>query len=197
MNWLLERLLFLATPLLAAAAPRKKAAAKRTAKRSTAIKGRPMGPRGRKPAAARGALKTATREKGGPKAGRRSAKTAEPAPTPKPPPPPPPPAPRPVAPTGRAILLAPINGQYTDSVYPKFRWLSVGGATRYQVVWSEDPSFTTTQSVLSIATEATVPVEKPLRPNNLYYWRVRGGNDAGWGPWSPSAPFRVMEEPTA
>ncbi len=44
------------------------------------------------------------------------------------------------------------------------------------------------------ATEATVPVEKPLIVGAIYYWRVRGGNDAGWGPWSPVSSFRVLEE---
>ncbi|MCL4489497.1 MAG: fibronectin type III domain-containing protein [Chloroflexi bacterium] len=202
MSWISERLLLAATPLLAAVATRKKTVSKKSAKRPAASKARarPSGTPGtRKPTPVRPSGRAAERGKTGrTKAGRHPAsKGGESAPSPKPPPPPPPPAPRPVAPTGRAILLAPINGQYTDSVYPKFRWLSVGGATRYQVVWSEDPNWGGTLSVLSIATEAAVPVEKPLRPNTIYYWRVRGGNDAGWGPWSPSGSFRVLEEPAA
>ena len=105
------------------------------------------------------------------------------------------PLPKPVAPVGRAILLAPENGKYADSIYPKFRWLSVGGANRYEVAWSERPDFGGSYTVISIATEATVPVEKPLRVGSHYYWRVRGGNEGGWGPWSPGAQFQVLEEP--
>lgn len=104
------------------------------------------------------------------------------------------PAQKPVAPTGRAILLSPENDKFTDSLYPTFRWLSVGGAARYEVVWSEEPNWAQAHPVISIATEAAVPVEKPLRVGATYYWRVRGGNEGGWGPWSTISSFRVLDE---
>jgi len=104
------------------------------------------------------------------------------------------PLPKPVAPFGRAILLVPKDGTYVDSFHPTFRWLSVGGATRYELQWGEDATLGTKYGTVSLATEATVPVEKPLRVGAVYYWRVRGGNDGGWGPWSPISSFRVLEE---
>jgi hypothetical protein len=100
---------------------------------------------------------------------------------------------KPAPPTGRAILISPENDKFADSVHPTFRWLSVGGATRYEVAWSDSPDWSQSHSIISIATEATVPVEKPLRLGVTYYWRVRGGNESGWGPWSSSASFRVLE----
>ena len=100
----------------------------------------------------------------------------------------------PVAPFGRAILLVPKDGTYVDSFHPTFRWLSVGSATRYEVQWGEDTTFGNKHGTVSLATEATVPVEKPLQVGPMYYWRVRGGNDGGWGPWSPTGSFRVLEE---
>lgn len=103
------------------------------------------------------------------------------------------PAPKPAPPTGRAILISPENDKFADSVHPTFRWLSVGGATRYEVAWSDSPDWSQSYSIISIATEATVPVEKPLRLGVTYHWRVRGGNESGWGPWSSSASFRVLE----
>lgn len=104
------------------------------------------------------------------------------------------PLPPPVPPYGRAILLVPKDATYVESLHPTFRWLSVGGATKYEVQWGEDPTLTNKYSAISLATEATVPVEKPLRVGAAYYWRVRGGNDAGWGPWSPVSSLRVLEE---
>lgn len=104
------------------------------------------------------------------------------------------PTPKPVPPIGRAILLVPENDKFTDSQHPTFRWLSVGGATRYEIMWSEDAGFHSAPTIVSIATEATVPVEKPLRIGSTYHWRVRGGNESGWGPWSASASFRVLAE---
>ncbi len=100
-----------------------------------------------------------------------------------------------VAPVGRPILLLPEQGKYADSVNPKFRWLSVGGATRYQVEWGQDPSMANSHTAISMATEAAVPVEKPLTVAEMYYWRARGGNEAGWGPWSMVGSFSVLEEP--
>jgi len=101
---------------------------------------------------------------------------------------------KPNAPFGRAILLVPKDGTYVDSFHPTFRWLSVGGATRYEVQWGEDATLATKYGTVSLATESTVPVEKPLRVGAIYYWHVRGGNDGGWGPWSPISSFRVLEE---
>ncbi len=106
------------------------------------------------------------------------------------------PPPRPVPPIGRAILLSPENEKFVDHFHPTFRWLSVGGATRYEVAWSEEPALTASNALLSIATEATVPVEKSLQLGGTYYWRVRGGNESGWGPWSAIASFHVLEEIT-
>ncbi|MBI5303080.1 MAG: hypothetical protein HY868_13175 [Chloroflexi bacterium] len=101
--------------------------------------------------------------------------------------------PKPIAPSGRAILLSPEGGKFADSVNPRFRWLSVGGATRYQVEWSDKPDLEDSHAITSIATEAFVPVEKPLALGITYFWRVRGGNEGGWGPWSSTASFRVLE----
>lgn len=104
------------------------------------------------------------------------------------------PLPKPVPPIGRAILIVPENDKFTDSQHPTFRWLSVGGATRYEITWSADPAFQPAHTLVSIATEATVPVEKPLRVGELYHWHVRGGNESGWGPWSNTGSFSVLEE---
>ena len=113
-------------------------------------------------------------------------------------PPPQPSAPvasvQPACPIGRAILISPENEKWVDSLHPTFRWLSVGGATRYEIVWGEDPTLTTHHTLQSIATEATVPLESPLQPGKTYYWRVRGGNESGWSPWSEIHSFRVPEE---
>ncbi len=201
MSWIAERLLVLASPLFAAAATGKKKTATKPAKRSV-TRGKSARARTRQPekAPTRATRRAATRGKtaeatSAPRPAGARDKTTVPA-VPAAPVHPAAPtgsAPRPVAPTARAILLAPQNGKFADSIYPQFRWLSVGGATRYEVAWSEDPNFAGAYSVISIATEAAVPLEKPLRPEVTYYWRVRGGNEAGWGPWSPAASFRVLE----
>ncbi len=190
-----QLLLILSAPFLAASAGKKKIAKRATTKKSLPKRTRAA----KKPArvvkkSARPANKSKT-----PKPGARNAKgkkqrlnlplrpaVAQPAPAE--------PLPKPAPPIGRAILLVPENDKFTDSQHPTFRWLSVGGATRYEITWSEDSDFQSAHSIASIATEATVPVEKPLRIGGTYHWRVRGGNESGWGPWSASAAFRVLAE---
>lgn len=99
-------------------------------------------------------------------------------------------------PRGRALLVSPGNEQVVDSLHPTFRWLSIGGATHYEVVWGEDSTLSMPYTLQSVATEATVPRETPLQPGRTYYWRVRGGNAHGWSAWSETHWFRVPEEIT-
>jgi hypothetical protein len=198
----LERLLLLAAPLFAAVAASKKKRATKSAKTNRRAKPARSGfksKRATKPArrGASSASKRPLRSKPGAARGRH-------APPPKPPqkpatkavtpPKPVEPPPKPVQPVGRPILLSPEQGKYADSVNPRFRWLSVGGATRYEVNWSQDPNLVSPYTVISIATEAGVPVEKALTVGVTYYWRARGGNEAGWGPWSNIGSFGVLEE---
>lgn len=193
----LERLLWLMAPLFAAAAAsRKKRGVKPAKKKSRPAAARsPKSRRAEKPArrAARALVrKTLARRNKGALRGR-------PAPPTKPTPKaavtePAEPLPKPVPPVGRPILLSPEQGKYADSLNPKFRWLSVGGATRYEVSWGHDPNLANAYTVISVATEAAVPVEKPLSVGVTYYWRARGGNVAGWGPWSNVGSFSVLEE---
>jgi hypothetical protein len=211
MNSILEQLLVIASPFFAVVATGKK----HTAKKSTAkrvAKPKPTTRAKKSTAPKKVAPKKVVKAKPAEskpvpspkKAARPSAPTkAEPRKGAAPPKPEPkaasvpqplPPAPKPVRPAGRPILLSPENGKYADNVNPKFRWLSVGSSTRYEVVWSQDPNLINGYSIVSVSTEATVPVEKPLAVGVTYYWHVRGGNEAGWGPWSMPASFSVLEE---
>lgn len=196
MREILERWLVFSTPLLAATTADKKQKTRQPVRRRAAPKVAQSAQLGRARKTARRAARKSP--------ARRTKPAVRAAPSPKVQPQKPgaiaeqpqslEPLPKPAAPIGRAILLSPENGKYADSVYPKFRWLSVGNATRYEVAWSEKPDLSDGHTVISIATEAAVPVEKPLRIGGSYYWRVRGGTEGGWGPWSPLASFTVLEE---
>ncbi len=196
----LSRLSLLATaPLLAVAKTSKSRRRAQTHKRKSSLGARRA--RRAKSQPRRAARTPVRQRKPHPRTAARQTPRAPQKPVPKvviPPSPPAaaePPA-KPMAPIGRALLLSPENEKFADSLYPTFRWLSVGGATRYEIAWSEDSNFVTSHSIFSIATEATVPVEKPLRAGATYYWRVRGGNASGWGVWSATASFRVLAEAT-
>lgn len=106
------------------------------------------------------------------------------------------PPPRPLeAPIGAPSILLPKDGISASSLTPILRWMYVGGATQYEVEWSPDANFGRGRSVSVVAqqTAITLDASNQLKPSTNYKWRVRGGNDAGWGPWSHAASFRSPE----
>lgn len=71
----------------------------------------------------------------------------------------------------------------------------VGGATQYEVEWAPDAIFGRGRSASVVAQQTAITLDSSnqLKPATNYKWRVRGGNDAGWGPWSNAASFRSPE----
>jgi hypothetical protein len=72
----------------------------------------------------------------------------------------------------------------------------VGGATRYEVEMSRDSHFGRGHgtTIVSLQTAITLDASQALQPGTLYQWRVRGGNDAGWGPWSSPESFKAPDK---
>jgi hypothetical protein len=88
-------------------------------------------------------------------------------------------------------LFSPLPGEAAESLTPSFRWFYVGGARHYELVWSPDANFHRQHILLTNQTAASLPVEQTLEPDTVYAWRVRGGNEGGWGPWSTTRVFRT------
>jgi hypothetical protein len=107
------------------------------------------------------------------------------------------PPPRPVeAPIGAPSILVPKGGLPITSLTPILRWMYVGGATQYEVEWSPDAQFGRGHSVSQVAQQTAISLDETneLKPATNYRWRVRGGNEAGWGPWSPPESFRSPDK---
>lgn len=107
------------------------------------------------------------------------------------------PPPRPLeAPIGAPSILVPKAGLPIASLTPIMRWMYVGGATRYEVEWSHDAHFGRGKSITLVSTQTAITLDaaNELKPGTLYKWRVRGGNDAGWGPWSSPESFRSPDK---
>jgi hypothetical protein len=104
------------------------------------------------------------------------------------------PPPKPQAPISAPGVFSPRGNQAVESLTPSFRWFYVGGATRYEVAWSQDVHFHKANTLISDQTAAFLDAEHALLPGATYVWRVRGGNEGGWGPWSEAASFSAPEE---
>jgi hypothetical protein len=103
-------------------------------------------------------------------------------------------APKLSAPIQAPALFSPRPGEFAESLTPSFRWFYVGSASHYELVWSLDARFHKAHILLTNQTLASLPPEQALVPGVSYVWRVRGGNDGGWGPWSEARAFTTPEE---
>jgi hypothetical protein len=98
------------------------------------------------------------------------------------------------APAATPIPIVPVRGERVRTATPRFGWLSVASATQYQLSWSTEANLTRSRTLVVNQTAATLPDEESLRSGTLYYWRVRAGNESGWGPWSVVQEFGTAEE---
>jgi hypothetical protein len=97
---------------------------------------------------------------------------------------------------GDALPLAPVPLRpgfgsmiFDDSV--EFRWTRMPFASKYCLQVSADDAFT---SLLLDLDNVETPYhhwEDTELENGLYFWRVKAGNDLGWGEWSLAWRFRV------
>jgi hypothetical protein len=92
-----------------------------------------------------------------------------------------------VAPT----LLSPPNGAINQPLTPNLDWNDVFNSQGYQVIVSVDSFFNTTLLDTTITpSQFTVPPGR-LAGSTTYFWRVRGFNTGGFGPWSLTWRFRT------
>ncbi|MBZ0203064.1 MAG: T9SS type A sorting domain-containing protein [Ignavibacteria bacterium] len=96
-------------------------------------------------------------------------------------------------PVAAPVLLAPPNGAANVVLTPTLDWNDVYGVTGYKVNVSEDPLFNTVliDSTIGTASQFTIPAGK-LSGSTSYYWRIRGFNVGGFGPWSVTWNFNTM-----
>lgn len=107
------------------------------------------------------------------------------------------PTPKNEPPIGAPNILVPKGGLPVNTLTPSLRWMYVGGATRYEVEWSSDTHFGRGHgnTMVSAQTLVTLDAAHALKPGMMYQWRVRGGNDSGWGPWSSAESFKAPDKP--
>lgn len=94
--------------------------------------------------------------------------------------------PRPPAPD----LVYPEDGDTLEVNMFTFRWSEVELADFYLIEVTDDPSFDSVLFADSTLTQNRLRIVVPV-PNGDYYWRIKGGNDNGWGPYSEVWSFRI------
>lgn len=97
-------------------------------------------------------------------------------------------------PPGRLITFSPQNRQPDVWITPEIAWQSRVEADRYEMQLSTDPAFAS-DVILFDTEENAVVIEDPLAFGTVYFWRVRGVNESGTGPWSAVAVFFTEPDP--
>ena len=91
------------------------------------------------------------------------------------------------------ILLSPVNGAINVPIKTFLDWNDVPLATSYNLQVSTDSSFTNIvidDSTLTLSQDTLAP--GLLSNNTVYYWRVRGKNQNGWGNYSLTNYFTTV-----
>ena len=101
---------------------------------------------------------------------------------------------------GAATLIAPEANAQDIQRNPLFQWQNVNGATKYHLQLSSSFSFSTIDFQDSTLAENQYR-SWLLDPEKQYFWRVRAGNDDGWGDFSTRFRFKTgttvpVAEPT-
>jgi hypothetical protein len=102
----------------------------------------------------------------------------------------------PGAPTTAPTLLSPANDSTGVPLSRTLVWNGISGINSYQLELSTSADFTT-KLVDTSGLAATSFAVSGMAENTLYYWRVRGANAAGSGPWSPVWSFTTLTVPKA
>lgn len=94
-------------------------------------------------------------------------------------------------PVAAPTLISPPNGAINQPVTLTLDWNDVFNTDGYRVIVAADSFFNTLKVDTTIsASQLTVPNGK-LNGDTTYYWRVRGYNTGGFGPWSVNWKFRT------
>ena len=92
------------------------------------------------------------------------------------------------------VLVSPQNNSIGNLVSPTLHWNQVTGATKYHLQVAQDSLFTQLAFNDSVISETQKTVEN-LEQLTFYYWRVRAGNNDGYGEYSQAWKFKTKGTP--
>ncbi len=95
-------------------------------------------------------------------------------------------------PVAAPSLISPPNGAVNQPLTPTLDWNDVFGTTGYKLLVSTDSLFNTTLLDTTITpSQFTIPAGR-LSGSQTYYWKCRGFNIGGFGPWSVTWRFSTL-----
>jgi hypothetical protein len=96
---------------------------------------------------------------------------------------------------GITLLDSPYNNKVKEVLKPTFKWQSVQYATKNNIQISTNPLFNTTPLLDTLTGSTSFVYPQFLSDNTTYYWRVRVGDDNGYGNWTLNGTFQTLVLP--
>ena len=82
------------------------------------------------------------------------------------------------------VLITPPDGRVVNSSNVNYSWNASSGATQYHIQVAFDSVFTMLGLDANIGGATALPVSGFPNDGTTFYWRVKAGNSAGWGPYA-------------
>jgi hypothetical protein len=92
-------------------------------------------------------------------------------------------------------VIAPKDGAANVSTSPELSWQAASNAAEYHLEVSDD-AFATTMLTTTLVGNTSHQLSG-LEHNHTYHWRLRGANETGYGPWTPTMSFKTQAPSTA
>jgi hypothetical protein len=87
------------------------------------------------------------------------------------------------------VLISPADGDTAVSTYAVFTWSPAPGAETYHLQVAKEYQFSTILLDKDGITDTIYAITNPLQSYTNYYWKLKGINTGGEGPWSGSRMF--------
>ena len=98
----------------------------------------------------------------------------------------------PAAPTEAVRLGAPAAGAPGRPINPTLQWETLAGSDEYHIQLATDDAFA--EGLRQAFSDTPLLTLDDLDAETVYYWRVRGANAGGFGPWSAVWRFSTSED---
>lgn len=92
---------------------------------------------------------------------------------------------------GVTILDSPSNKKVKEILNPNFKWQTVEFATKNNIQISTDSLFSISPVLDTVTALTNLIYTKGLSDNTTYYWRIRVGDDNGYGNWTSKSIFQT------
>ena len=97
------------------------------------------------------------------------------------------------APSSAPVLEVPADGAIDQPLNPTLWWQQMDESSYYEIELSPDPEFGSGVRSFGRSYDQYTLSKDELDPQTTYYWRMRGANRGGNGPWSAAWRFRTSD----